>query len=50
MWFARGTDEPATSMKVRLLSDLSQELVPKQFALVLVGFRTNNNNNNKIFI
>jgi len=30
MWFARGTDEPATSMKVRLLSDLSRGMVPKQ--------------------
>jgi len=24
MWFARGIDEPATSIEVRLLSDLSQ--------------------------
>jgi len=40
MWFARGTDEPATSMKVRLLSDLSRRLVPKQIASVFVGFRT----------
>jgi len=23
MWFARGADEPATSMEVRLLSDLN---------------------------
>jgi len=40
MWFSRGTDEPATSMEVRLLSDLSRGLVPKQIASVLVGFRT----------
>jgi len=40
MWFARGTDEPATSMEVRLLSDLSRGLVPKQIASVLVGCRT----------
>jgi len=40
MWFARGTDEPATSMEVKLLSDLSRGLVPKQIASVLVGFRT----------
>jgi len=40
MWFARGTDEPATSMEVRLLIDLSRGLVPKQIASVLVGFRT----------
>jgi len=39
MWFARGT-ERATSMEVRLLSDLSRGLVPKQIASVLVGFRT----------
>jgi len=38
MWFARGTDEPATSMEVRLLSDLSRGLVPKQIVSVLVGF------------
>jgi len=40
MWFARGTDEPATLMEVRLLRDLSRRLVPKQIALVLVGFTT----------
>jgi len=40
MWFARGTHEPATSMEVRLLSDLSRGVVPKQIASVLVGFRT----------
>jgi len=40
MWFARGTNEPATSMEVRLLSDLSRGLVPKQITSVLVGFRT----------
>jgi len=32
MWFARRTDEPATSMEVRLLSDLSRGLVPNQIA------------------
>jgi len=40
MWFARGTDKPATAMEVRLLSDLSRGLVPKQIASVLVGLRT----------
>jgi len=40
MWFARETDEPATSMDVRLLSDLSRGLVLKQIASVFVGFRT----------
>jgi len=40
MWFARGTDEPVTSLEVRLLSDLSRGLVPKQIASVLVGLRT----------
>jgi len=40
MWFAIGTDEPATSMEVRLLSDLSRGLLPNKFASVLVGFRT----------
>jgi len=40
MWFARDTDEPATSMEVRLLSDLSRGLVLKQIASVLFGLRT----------
>jgi len=40
MWFTRGTDEPATSMEVMLLGDLSRGLVLKQIASVLVGFRT----------
>jgi len=39
MWFARGTDELATSMEVRLLSDLSRGLVPKQIASVIVRIR-----------
>ena len=37
---ARVTEEPATSMEVKLLSNLSRGLVPKQIASVLVGFRT----------
>jgi len=36
---ARGTDVPATSMEVRLHSDWSHGLVPKQIASVLVVFR-----------
>jgi len=34
------TDVPATSMEVRLESDWSCEMVPKQIASVYVGFKT----------
>ena len=36
-WLARGTDAPATSMKVRSPSDFSRGLVPRQIASVLDG-------------
>ena len=39
-WLARGTDTPATSMKVRSLSDFSRGLVPRQIASVFDGLRT----------
>ena len=39
-WLDKGTDAPATSMEVRLLSDFTRGLVPKQIASVLDGLRT----------
>jgi len=39
-WFARRTDEPAASIKGRLLSDLSRGLVLMQNSSVFLGLRT----------